>query len=62
MASGKSDQVKGRVKEAAGRLSGDKKLRREGKADQAAGKLKEAAERVKKKVEKAIDDVKDSAG
>ena len=60
MTSGKSDEVKGRVKEAAGVLTGDKKLERKGKADQVAGKLKQAAEKVKKKVEKAIDDSKDA--
>ena len=49
--SGKTDQAKGRVKEAAGALTGDKKLKREGKADQAAGK-------VKQKVQKVIDKVK----
>ena len=30
---GKSDEIKGRVKEAAGALTGDNKLRREGKFD-----------------------------
>ena len=58
MASGKSDEVKGRVKEAAGVLTGDKKMEREGEADQAAGKLKQAVEKAKKKAEKVIDDVK----
>jgi uncharacterized protein YjbJ (UPF0337 family) len=58
--SGKSDEVKGRVKQAAGALTGDKKLERQGKVDQAAGKLKQAAEKVKKKAEKAIDDAKDA--
>jgi uncharacterized protein YjbJ (UPF0337 family) len=53
MASGKSDEVKGRVKEAAGALTGDKKLKREGKADQAAGKIKQG-------VEKVIDKAKDA--
>ena len=53
MASGKSDEVKGRVKEAAGALTGDKKLKREGKADQAVGKIKQ-------QVEKVIDKVKDA--
>lgn len=62
MASGKTDEVKGRVKEAAGVLTGDKKLEREGKADQAVGKLKQAVENVKDKAEKAIDDVKDAIG
>jgi uncharacterized protein YjbJ (UPF0337 family) len=60
MTSGRSDQAKGRVKEAAGALTGDKKMQREGKADQAAGKLKQAAGKAKKKVEKVIDDVKDA--
>ena len=55
MASGKSDELKGRVKEAAGALTGDKKLKREGKADQAVGKIKQ-------KVEKVIDKVKDAVG
>ena len=60
MASGRTDQVKGRVKEAAGILTGDEKLEREGKADQSAGKLKERVEKVKKTADKAIDDVKDA--
>ncbi|HEV7224652.1 MAG TPA: CsbD family protein [Pirellulales bacterium] len=52
--SGKTDEVKGRVKEAAGALTGDEKLKREGKLDQAAGKVKDAAE-------KAIDKAKGMA-
>ena len=36
--SGKTDVVKGRIKEAAGALAGDNKLRNEGKSDQAMGK------------------------
>jgi uncharacterized protein YjbJ (UPF0337 family) len=51
--SGKSDELKGRVKEAAGALTDDEKLKREGKIDQAAGKTKQAAE-------KAVDKVKDA--
>lgn len=57
---GKTDEAKGRVKEAAGVLTGDEKLQREGKADQAAGKVKKAVEKVKDKAEKAIDDLKDA--
>ena len=53
MASGKSDELKGRLKEAAGALTGDTKLKREGKADQAVGKIKQ-------KVEKVVDRVKDA--
>jgi uncharacterized protein YjbJ (UPF0337 family) len=53
MTSGRSDEAKGRVKEAAGALTGDKKLKREGKADQVVGKIKQ-------KVEKIVDKVKDA--
>jgi len=52
--SGKTDQVKGRVKEAAGVLTGDKKLEREGKLDRAAGNVKERAGRVVDKLKKAL--------
>ena len=55
MASGKSDELKGRVKEAAGTLTGDDELKREGQVDQAAGKIKQA-------VEKVVDKVKDAVG
>jgi uncharacterized protein YjbJ (UPF0337 family) len=51
--SGKADEIKGRVKEAAGAITDDDKLRREGKVDQAAGKVKQAAE-------KAVDAVKNA--
>ena len=47
------DDAKGRVKEAAGDLTGDKDLQREGKVDQAGGKVKDG-------VEKATDKVKDA--
>ena len=54
--SGKSEEIKGRVKEAAGALTDDEKLRREGKLDRATGKVKQAVEKV---VEKTKDIVKD---
>ena len=54
MASGKSDELKGRVKEAVGALTGDKKLKREGKANQAVGKIKQQAEKVIDKVKDAL--------
>jgi uncharacterized protein YjbJ (UPF0337 family) len=50
--SGKTDAIKGRVKEAAGALSDDDQMRREGKVDQAAGKVKQTAE-------KAVDNAKE---
>ena len=49
----KIDQAKGRVKEAAGDVTGDKDLKREGKVDRAAGEVKE-------KVGDAVDKVKDA--
>jgi len=54
MASGKSDKIKGRVKEAGGALTGDGELKREGRLDQAVGKIKETTEKVIDKVKKAI--------
>jgi uncharacterized protein YjbJ (UPF0337 family) len=40
------DETKGKVKEAAGDLTDDDRLKREGKADQAKGKVKEGIDRV----------------
>ena len=40
-------QAKGKMKEAAGKLSGNDKLRAEGIADQTKGNLKQAGEKVK---------------
>jgi uncharacterized protein YjbJ (UPF0337 family) len=53
--SGAIDKAKGRVKEAAGALTGDRKLKREGKLDQAAGEVKDAAEKVVDKVKRHLD-------
>ena len=52
--SGKTDVVKGRLKEAAGALTGNDNLRAEGKTDQAVGKVKQVAEKAVDKVAKAI--------
>jgi uncharacterized protein YjbJ (UPF0337 family) len=52
---GKTDQVKGRVKEAVGSLTGDKDLESEGKADRRAGETKEKVANAKDKVEEVID-------
>jgi len=51
---GKTDVVKGKIKEAAGALTGNDRLRAEGKADQAVGKVKQAAAKVAGKVKKAL--------
>jgi uncharacterized protein YjbJ (UPF0337 family) len=54
MSSGTIDKAKGRAKEAAGALTGDKKLKSEGKVDQATGKVKEVADRVADKAKRAL--------
>lgn len=46
------DKAKGRVKEAAGALTGDEKLKREGQAEQVVADVKDA---VGKAVDKAAD-------
>ena len=55
---GKKDEMKGRVKEAAGDLTDDRDLKREGQSDQAAGKVKQKVEDAKDWVEDKIDDLK----
>ena len=51
---GKTDVVKGRIKEAAGALTGNDKLREEGKTDQAVGKAKQAVQKAADTVKKAV--------
>ena len=57
--SGKTEEVKGRIKEAAGALTGNDKLREEGKTDQAVGKVEQAVQKAadtgKEAVKKVID-------
>lgn len=54
--SGKTEEVKGRIKEAAGILSGNKKLSDAGRADQVSGKVKQAEE-----AEQAVLEAKENA-
>ncbi|HWO83861.1 MAG TPA: CsbD family protein [Solirubrobacterales bacterium] len=49
------DDAKGRVKEAAGSLTGDDELKNEGKVDRATGAVKDG-------LDKATDKVKDTVG
>ena len=56
---GKTDVVKGRIKEAAGVLTGNDRLRAEGKADQAVGKAKTAVAKVVDKAKKAVKEALD---
>ena len=46
MANKNIDKAKGRVKEAAGAVSGNKRLKNEGRADQAKGSAKNAVDKV----------------
>ncbi len=50
----KTDMVKGRVKEVAGALTGNDKLREEGKTDQAFGKAEQAVQKAADTVKKAV--------
>jgi uncharacterized protein YjbJ (UPF0337 family) len=55
---GKTDVVKGRIKEAAGALTGNDKLRAEGKTDQVVGKTKQAVQKATDTVKKAVKKVR----
>lgn len=45
-----AQRAKGKVKETAGRATGNNRLRRKGKTDQTKGKLKQTGEKVKDKL------------
>ena len=51
---GRAEQVKGSVKEAAGKVVGNKKLEAEGKGDKAAGKVQATFGDLKQDVKDAI--------
>jgi uncharacterized protein YjbJ (UPF0337 family) len=51
---GKTDELKGRVKEAAGAMTDNEKLRQEGKVDQAIGKTEQAVDHAAKNVKEAV--------
>lgn len=63
---GKLDEGKGKVKQAAGDLTGDDELHREGKVDEAAGNVRQtvsdAGEKVGEGVEKVADAAKGAVG
>jgi uncharacterized protein YjbJ (UPF0337 family) len=52
--SGDTDVAKGRVKKAAGELTGNKDLKREGDIDKASGKVKKATDKVADKARDAV--------
>jgi len=57
--SAKTDQMKGKAKEAAGSVTGNKDLEAAGKADRRAGEAKERVDRAKAKIEEVLDKVED---
>ena len=55
------DDTRGRVKEAAGDLTGDKALQREGRLDQAQGAVKDAIEKFTETATHAVETITDKA-
>lgn len=56
---GKTDVVKGPIKEAAGALTGNDELREEGKTDEVVGKTKQAVQKAADTVEKGVKEVRE---
>jgi uncharacterized protein YjbJ (UPF0337 family) len=54
MGDGTKDDLKGRAKEGAGGLTGDRSLKNEGKVDRASGKVKDAVGDVSDKAKDAV--------
>jgi len=54
MSDGTADKTKGRLKEAAGDLTGDQELKDEGKVDRASGKAKDAVGGIADKAKKLL--------
>ena len=59
---GKTDQLKGKIKESVGNATNDEQLRDEGTADRAAGNVEEAFGKGRRKVGEAINDLGDKIG
>lgn len=53
---GSAEQAKGKVKEIAGKVTGDTKLENEGKAEKVAGKIQNTVGGIKDTVKEAVDD------
>jgi len=54
---GKADQLKGKLKQAAGDLTDDQRLHDEGVADEASGDVQESYGRGRRKVGEAVEDL-----
>ena len=59
---GKTDQLKGKIKESVGNATNDEQLRDEGTADKAAGNVEEAFGKGRRKVGEALNDLGDKIG
>lgn len=57
MSEGHEDKLAGKVKEGAGKVTGDRNLEAEGKGQQAQGRVERAGEKLKNKVEDVGDKV-----
>ncbi len=57
----KTDEAKGRAKEAVGDLTDDERLKREGKMDRAGATVKRKTGETVDKAKEAVDDVMDDA-
>ena len=57
---GQTDQAKGRIKEAAGKLTDDGSLENEGRVDRIAGEVKEKVGDAKDKVDELVEKAKDA--
>ena len=55
-----TDKIKGRIKEVVGVIIDNDRLKSEGQTDQVVGEVKEAAEKVKDKVERVVEKVRDA--
>lgn len=53
---GSAEQAKGKIKEVAGKATGDAKLEAEGKADKAAGKIQNTVGGMKDAAKEAVDE------
>jgi uncharacterized protein YjbJ (UPF0337 family) len=54
---GRTDQAKGKIKQAVGDLTDDERLHDEGVADEASGDVQEGFGRARRKVGEAIEDI-----
>jgi len=55
-----TDKIKGRIKEAVGVLTDNDRLKSEGQTDQVVGEVKEAVEKVKDKVARVVEKVRNA--